>query len=105
MTDDTRGQVERDDYESGGGSAGVGLALLLIGFAAGAIVAALMTPKTGKQMRRELRRKIGDAREAMEDWSEHAGDLRERASDLAEKAGEWADAAREKVAPIAKKFR
>jgi gas vesicle protein len=103
MTDDAN-NVEQDNYESEGSSAVLGFALLLIGFAAGAIVAALMTPKTGKQMRRELRRKIDDAREAMEDWSEHADDLRERASDLADKAGEWAGAAREKVAPFAKKF-
>ena len=33
----------------------------------------------------ELRRKLENAREVMEDWSEHADDLRERASDLAEK--------------------
>jgi gas vesicle protein len=106
MTDDAGNrQSEQDDYESEGSYAALGFALLLIGFAAGAIVAVLMTPKTGKQMRRELRRKIEDAREAMDDWSEHADDLRGRASDLAEKAGEWAGAAREKVAPFAKKFR
>jgi gas vesicle protein len=106
MSEDARNaNMEQDDYESEGGSAALGFALLLIGFAAGAIVAALMTPKTGKQMRRELRRKIDDAREAMEDWSDHADGLRERASDFAEKAGEWAGAAREKAAPFAKKFR
>jgi len=92
------------DYESSGRNVALGFAFLLIGFAAGAIAAALMTPKTGRQMRRELRRKLENAREVMEDWSEHADDLRERASDLAEKAGEWAEVAREKVAPIAKKF-
>jgi gas vesicle protein len=108
MTDDAneREYVAEGDYEpSVRNTALVGLALLLIGFAAGAIAAALMTPKTGKQMRRELRRKIDDAREAMEDWGDQAGDLRGRAADFAGKAGEWADAAREKVGPIAKKFR
>jgi len=108
MTDDAKKKEysAEGDYEpSGRNPAALGLAFLLIGFAAGAIAAALMTPKTGKQMRRELRRKLDDAREAMEDWSEQASDLRERASDLAEKAGEWADVARDRVKPIAKRFR
>ena len=106
MSDDANEFVSEGEYEpSGRNTVAFGLTLLLIGFAAGAMAAALMTPKTGKQMRRELRRKIEDAREAMDDWSEHADDLRGRASDLAEKAGEWAGAAREKVAPFAKKFR
>ena len=76
------------DYEaSGRNTAVLGFALLLIGFAAGAIAAALMTPKTGKQMRRELKRKAGDLRERVEDWSEQAGDWVEKGSDLAGKAG------------------
>jgi|SRR5215831_10162637 len=107
MTDDANKKEfsAQGDYEpSGRNTAALGLAFLLIGFAAGAIAAALMTPKTGKQMRRELRRRLDDAREAMEDWREEAGDLRERVSDLAERAGEWADVARDRAKPIAKKF-
>ena len=109
MTDDSNEKefVAEGDYEtSGRNTAVLGLAFLLIGFAAGAIAAALMTPKTGKQMRRELKRRAGDLRERVEDWTEHADDLREKASDLAEKASDWAaGAAKDHVAPIAKKFR
>ena len=79
--------------------------MLLIGFAAGAIAAALMTPKTGKQMRRTLKRKLDDARDAMGEWSEQAGDWAEKGSDLANKASDWADAAKERVAPLAQKIR
>ena len=75
MSDDAREFVSEGEYEaSGRNTVGLGLALLLIGFAAGAIAAALMTPKTGKQMRRELKRKLDDAREAMDDWSDQAND-------------------------------
>ena len=113
MSDDASEFVSEGEYEaSGRNTVAFGLALLLIGFAAGAIAAALMTPKTGKQMRRTLKRKLDDARDAVGDWSDQAGDwvekgsdLANKASDLANKASEWADTAREKVAPLAKKMR
>jgi len=106
MSDDASEFVSEGEYESSGrNTVAFGLALLLIGFAAGAIAAALMTPKTGKQMRRTLKRKLDDARDAVGDWSEQAGDWVEKGSDLANKASDWADAAKEKVAPLAKKMR
>ncbi len=106
MTDDANEFVAEGEYEpSGRNTAALGFALLLIGFAAGAIAAALMTPKTGKQMRRELKRKAGDLRERVEDWSDQAGDWVDKGSDLAGKAQEWAGAAKDRVAPLAKKFR
>jgi gas vesicle protein len=106
MSDKVNDFAAEGEYEpSGANTAMIGVAMLLIGFAAGAIVAALLTPKTGKQMRRQLRRKLDDAREAVEDWSEQAGDIRERASEFAGKAQEWAGAAKESVGPLAKKFR
>ena len=82
----------------------LGLALLCLGLAAGAITALLMAPQSGKQLRKQLRRKYEDARDAMDDWSEQAGDWIERgsywagkassgfgdrASDLADKASDW----------------
>jgi len=78
---------------------------LMIGFAAGAIAAALMTPKTGKQMRRELKRKASDLRDRVDEWTDQAGDFREKAAEFAGKAQDWADAAKERVGPLAKKFR
>jgi len=106
MSDDANELVNEGEYESSGrNTVAIGLAILLIGFAAGAIAAALLTPKTGKQMRRELKRKADDLRDRVEDWSEQAGNWAEKGSDLANKASEWADAAKEKVAPLAKKIR
>jgi gas vesicle protein len=105
MTDDAKEYVEGEYAPSGRNTVAMGLALLLIGFAAGAISAALMTPKTGRQMRRSLKRRLDDARDAVGDWSDQAGDLVDKGSDLASKASDWADAAKEKVGPLAKKFR
>ena len=106
MSDDAKEFVSEGEYEaSGRNTVGLGMALLLIGFAAGAIAAALMTPKTGKQMRRELKRKLDDAREAMDDWSDQASDWIERGSDWADKASDWADKAKSRVEPMRKAFR
>jgi gas vesicle protein len=105
MSDDANEFVSEGEYEpSGRNTVAFGLTLLLIGFAAGAIAAALMTPKTGKQMRRTLKRKLDDARDAMGDWSEQAGDWVEKGSNLANRASDWAEAAKQRVAPLAKKI-
>src|SRR5215467_4500321 len=106
MTDEINDFAAEGDYEpSGANTVAIGFALLLIGFAAGAIAAALMTPKTGKQMRRHLKRKLDDARDAVEDWGDQADDFRGKAAQFAGKAQEWAGAAKDAVGPIAKKFR
>jgi gas vesicle protein len=77
---------------------GMAVTMLFIGLAAGALIALLLTPQTGKQMRKTLRRRYEDARDAMEDLTNQAGDWIDKGSDFAEKA-------RSKVAPLAKQFR
>ncbi len=85
------------DYQpSERGALGIALTFLFIGLGVGAISALLFSPKSGKQMRRMLRRKYEDAREALEDISEQAGDVIDRGA-------EWANTAKEKVAPIARR--
>ena len=74
-------------------SRGLGLTMLLVGLAAGALVALLLAPKTRKQMRRTLRRNYEDAREVMEDIGERAGDW-------IDKGSEWADKAKSKMPPL-----
>ncbi len=87
-------------YESSESSSNIGTAVtfLLIGLGAGALAGLLLAPKTGKQMRRTLRRKYEDARDAVEDFSDQAGDWIDKGSD-------WADRAKSKVAPLSKPFR
>jgi len=85
---------------------GTAVTFLMIGLGAGALIALLLAPKSGKQMRKDLRRKYDDARDTLQDWSE---DARERVGDVVDRSAEWAeelrDVAREKAAPIAKAIR
>ena len=76
----------------------LGLTLLCVGLALGALTALLMAPKTGKQMRRKLRRTYQGARDRMEDFSDQA-------TDWMDKGSEWADKAKSRVAPLTKNFR
>ena len=84
------------DYQASDRSAlGIALTFLFIGLGAGALAALLFAPKSGRQMRKMLRRKYEDARDVFDDWSEQAGDM-------IEKGQEWASTAKERVAPIAR---
>lgn len=75
------------------------LTFLLIGLGAGALLALLFAPKSGRQMRRLLRRKYEDAVEGI---SEQADELLERGSDWAAATRETA---KEKVAPFTQKVK
>jgi len=94
------GKYEVSEKSSGAGTA---ITFLMIGLGAGALVALLMAPKTGKQMRRELRRRYDDARESLQDWSE---DAKGRLDDMVDRSADWAEelkeVARDKAGPIAK---
>ncbi len=93
-TDDFQSQGE---YRSSEGNVSVGLTLLFVGLALGALTALLLAPQTGKQMRRTLRRKYANARDAVEDFSDQAGDW-------IDKSSEWAEKAKTRVAPLTKPF-
>ncbi len=79
-------------------STATALTFLFIGVGIGTLVALLFAPKSGRQMRRTLRRKYEDARDVIDDLSEQAGDYVDRGR-------EWANVAKERVAPIARKMR
>lgn len=80
------------EYIRRGGNFGAILASLLIGFGAGAITSLLLAPKSGRETRRLLRRRYGDA----------LRDLNERASSVREKSAELLEATRNKVKPFAR---
>ncbi len=79
-------------------STATALTFLFIGVGIGTIVALLFAPKSGRQMRRMIRRKYEDARDVIDDLSEQAGDY-------VDQGREWANAAKDRVAPIAKRMR
>ena len=92
-------------YESSEGSnVGTAVTFLLIGMGAGALAALLLAPKTGKQLRRDLKRGYEDARETLGDWTEEARDrvkdAKERVRDVAERGVDIAEGIRDKVEPL-----
>jgi gas vesicle protein len=90
-------------YESEGGSnVGTAITFLLIGLGAGAVVGMLLAPKTGRQMRRDLRRGYDSARETIDDWKDTARDF---AEDVVERGSDIADDLRDRVTPLAKAVR
>jgi gas vesicle protein len=96
-------------YESSDDShVGTAVTFLLIGMGAGALAALLLAPKTGKQLRRDLKRGYEDAKDSVGDWADEAkGRTREageRVRDFAKRGVDMAedlrDTAREKVEPL-----
>jgi gas vesicle protein len=96
----TFGDYQRSDKST----IGIAITFLFVGLGAGALAGLLLAPRSGRQMRRSLRRKYEDARDTVEDWTAQAGDVIEKGSEWAnnakEKSAEWANNAKEKVAPI-----
>ena len=92
-------------YESSEGSnVGTAITFLLIGLGAGALVGLLLAPKTGKQLRKDLRRGYEDARESIGEWADEAKDrmrdVGDRVRDAAARGAEMADDLRDKVEPL-----
>jgi gas vesicle protein len=79
--------------------ANTALTFLLIGLGAGAALALLFSPKSGKQLRRDLRRGYEEASDRLQEFAEEAAD---RANEVVERGSELADKLREKAAPIAR---
>jgi gas vesicle protein len=91
------------NYESSDkSSVGTAVTFLLVGLGAGALVALLLAPKAGKEMRREIRRRYSDVKGAVEDFAEEA---KERVDEVLERGSEWAEEIREKVEPLNKALR
>jgi len=74
----------------------------MIGLGVGALTALLLAPKSGRQLRRDIRRKYEDAKDTIDDWKD---DAREAAEDVVERSTEIADEIRERVSPLAKAIR
>src|SRR5438445_11899817 len=96
--------MQSGKYESSedGGNIGTALTFLLIGLGAGALVGLMYAPKTGRQMRKELRKKYETARQTLDDWKDRARDAAEAAID---RGAESAEERRERVAPVCKSVR
>lgn len=90
-------------YEPDQGSrVGTAITFLLIGLGAGAVVGMLFAPKTGRQMRRDLRRGYEQARDTFDDLKETA---REFAEDAVDRGSEFAEDLRDRVKPLTRGIR
>jgi gas vesicle protein len=92
-------------YESSdSNTVGTAITFLLIGLGAGALAGLLLAPKTGKQLRRDLKRGYDDAKDTLDDWTEEAKDrvrdVQDRVREAAERGSDLADNLREKVEPL-----
>jgi len=97
------GKYEASESDS---QVGTAVTFLLIGLGAGALIGLLLAPKSGKQLRKDLRRKYDDAKDTFDEWKDEA---KERAEDVIDRgaklAEELRDTAREKVAPLGRALR
>lgn len=89
-------------YEDSGGSVGTAVTFLLIGLGVGAAVGLLLAPKTGKQLRKDLRRSYEDALDTISEWSDEA---RDRFDEAVEKGTEFTEELREKAEPLGRILR
>ncbi len=92
-------------YESStGNTIGTAATFLLIGVGIGALVALALAPKSGKQLRRDLRRGYEDAKDTLQDWTEEARDRArsagEKVRDVAERGASFAEELRERAEPL-----
>ncbi len=89
-------------YENSGSSAGTAVTFLLIGLGIGAAVGLLLAPKTGKQLRKDLRRSYEDALDTISEWSDEA---KERFDEAVEKGAEFTEELRERTEPLTRVLR
>jgi gas vesicle protein len=85
------------NYESSDGMAGTAVTFLLIGLGVGAALGLLLAPKTGRQLRKDLRRSYDDALETVSDWTDEA---KGRFEEAVEKGSDFTDDLRAKVEPL-----
>jgi gas vesicle protein len=84
-------------YESSDGTVGTAVTFLLIGLGVGAALGLLLAPKSGRQLRKDLRRSYDGALETVSDWTDEAKD---RFEEVVEKGADFADELRTKAEPL-----
>jgi gas vesicle protein len=82
---------------------------MVVGLGIGAVAGLLAAPKSGKQIRKDLGRRLDDAREIAESRLEEArdamGNLSKKTGEIWERGEELAETARRKAEPMARFLR
>jgi len=81
---------------------GTAVSFLLIGLGVGAAVGLLLAPKSGKQLRKDLRRSYDDTLDTISDWTDEA---KERFEEAVEKGADFTEELRSKAEPLARILR
>jgi gas vesicle protein len=84
-------------YEGSDSNVGTAVSFLLIGLGVGAALGLLLAPKSGKQMRRDLRRSYEDALDTISEWTDEA---KERFDEAIEKGADFTEELRAKAEPL-----
>jgi gas vesicle protein len=88
------GKYESSDREA----AGTAVVFLLIGLGVGALAGLLLAPKSGRQLRRDLKRGYEDAKDSLGEWADEAKErVREAGEHVRERGAEMAEEVRESV--------
>jgi len=90
-------------YESSESSTvGTAISFLLIGLGVGAAVGMLLAPKSGKQIRKDLRRSYDDTLDTISEWTDEAKD---RFEEVVEKGADLTEELRAKAEPLTRILR
>ena len=87
-------------YESSG--AGTAVTFLFIGLGVGAALGLLLAPKSGRQLRKDLRRSYEDTLDTISDWTDEAKD---RFEEAIEKGADFTEELRAKAEPLGQLLR
>ena len=82
---------------------------MIVGLGVGCVAGLLTAPKSGKQLRKDVGRRLDDARDVMESRLEEARDametLSKKTGEIWERGEELAETARRKAEPVARFLR
>jgi gas vesicle protein len=95
-------RIGKYETSESGSTVGTAISFLLIGLGIGAAVGMLLAPKSGKQIRRDLRRSYDDTLDTISDWTDEA---KERFEEVVEKGAGLTEELRAKAEPLTRKLR
>lgn len=95
-------RIGKYETSESGSNIGTAVSFLLIGLGVGAALGLLLAPKSGKQMRRDLRRSYDDALDTISEWTDEA---KERFDEAVEKGADFTEELRSKAEPLTRVLR